>query len=54
MQQLASSNSKFMDDNLVLGSWWLFPKLGFVGLTARDYLGEILNDVMLSTIHMQG
>ncbi|XVF03726.1 hypothetical protein REPUB_Repub05bG0018600 [Reevesia pubescens] len=27
-----------MDGTLVLGSWWLFPKLGFVGLTARDYL----------------
>jgi hypothetical protein len=27
------------------GSWWLFPKLGFVGLTARDYLGNILVSV---------
>lgn len=24
------------------GTWWVFPKLGFEGLTARDYLGEIL------------
>ncbi|KAK6229812.1 hypothetical protein SCA6_018763 [Theobroma cacao] len=23
---------------VTVGSWWLFPKLGFVGLTARDYL----------------
>ncbi|XP_022717895.1 sodium/hydrogen exchanger 4 isoform X2 [Durio zibethinus] len=23
---------------ITVGSWWLFPKLGFVGLTARDYL----------------
>ncbi|XP_059443189.1 sodium/hydrogen exchanger 4-like [Corylus avellana] len=23
---------------ITAGSWWLFPKLGFVGLTARDYL----------------
>ncbi|KAL0749240.1 hypothetical protein Bca101_031243 [Brassica carinata] len=22
----------------LLGTWWLFPKLGFKGLTARDYL----------------
>ncbi|KAK8527155.1 hypothetical protein V6N13_085009 [Hibiscus sabdariffa] len=30
--------SKFMDGTLVLGSWWLFPRLGFGGLTAREYL----------------
>ncbi|MBA0759346.1 hypothetical protein Gotri_022249, partial [Gossypium trilobum] len=29
---------------ITAGSWWLFPKLGFFGLTAREYLGEILND----------
>ncbi|XP_040988661.1 sodium/hydrogen exchanger 4 isoform X2 [Juglans microcarpa x Juglans regia] len=23
---------------ITAGSWWLFPKLGFVGLTARDYV----------------
>ncbi|KAK9673819.1 hypothetical protein RND81_12G192100 [Saponaria officinalis] len=23
---------------IAAGSWWLFPKVGFVGLTARDYL----------------
>lgn len=23
---------------ITAGGWWLFPKLGFVGLTARDYL----------------
>ncbi|GMY31098.1 sodium/hydrogen exchanger 4 [Fagus crenata] len=23
---------------ITAGSWWLFPKLGFVGLTARDYI----------------
>ncbi|XP_010545261.1 PREDICTED: sodium/hydrogen exchanger 4 [Tarenaya hassleriana] len=23
---------------IAAGSWWLFPKLGFAGLTARDYL----------------
>ncbi|XP_065631223.1 sodium/hydrogen exchanger 4 [Quercus suber] len=23
---------------ITAGSWWLFPKLGFVGLTAREYL----------------
>ncbi|OMP04300.1 Na+/H+ exchanger [Corchorus olitorius] len=23
---------------IAAGSWWLFPKLGFVGLSARDYL----------------
>ncbi|KAL2927826.1 Sodium/hydrogen exchanger 4, partial [Bienertia sinuspersici] len=22
-----------------VGSWWLFPKVGFAGLTIRDYLG---------------
>ncbi|KAJ0045204.1 hypothetical protein Pint_04005 [Pistacia integerrima] len=25
---------------ITAGSWWLFPTLGFVGLTVRDYLGE--------------
>lgn len=24
-----------------LGSWWLFPRLNFIGLTARDHLGEV-------------
>lgn len=26
---------------IYLGSWWLFPKVGFAGLTARDYLGKL-------------
>lgn len=33
---------KFKHFIVYLGSWWLFPSLGFVGLTARDYLGEFL------------
>ncbi|KAF2574262.1 hypothetical protein F2Q70_00003432 [Brassica cretica] len=25
-------------DKFITGTWWLFPKLGFKGLTTRDYL----------------
>ncbi|KAL2942980.1 Sodium/hydrogen exchanger 4, partial [Bienertia sinuspersici] len=25
---------------ICLGSWWLFPKVGFAGLIIRDYLGK--------------
>ena len=39
--------SKCFQLNFGLGSWWLFPKLGFVGLSLRDYLGEIFVYVII-------
>lgn len=34
--------SNLLNVTVRLGSWWLFPRFGLVGLSARDYLGEIL------------
>ncbi|KAF5478998.1 hypothetical protein F2P56_005512 [Juglans regia] len=35
---------------ITAGSWWLFPKLGFVGLTARDYVGWLVQKLDISRI----